>query len=159
MQNALVAYFSATGTTAAVAQRLAGVLGANTYEIVPAVPYTEEDLNWRSQTSRCTLEMRDAEARPAIAAPLADIAECDVLFVGFPIWWYSAPAIICTFLESLNLAGKTVVPFATSGGSNMGKTGENLAKSCPGAAVLPGATLSCGASAAELSAWVKSLKL
>lgn len=159
MQNTLVAYFSATGATAAVAQKLADVLKAKTFEIVPEAPYTQEDLNWRSQTSRCTLEMRDASLRPAFVGSCPEAGACDTLFIGFPIWWYNAPSIIRTFLESLDLAGKTVVPFATSGGSNMAKIGEGLASSCPGATVLPGAVLSAGAAAPELSAWVKSLKV
>lgn len=159
MQSPLVAYFSATGHTAALAKTLAGAVGARLYEITPQTPYTEADLDWRSRQSRCAQEMRDPALRPAIAGTCADVAECDVLFIGFPIWWYFAPAIVHTFLESYTLAGKKIVPFATSGGSGIGKAGEKLAASANGAVMMPGAVFPPDAQAADLAAWVKSLNL
>ena len=155
--KALVAYFSASGVTAKLAKTLAAAADAALYEIKPETPYTAADLNWNNSRSRSTIEMKDENARPAIAAPAADVAAYDTVFVGFPIWWYEAPRIIETFLESYDLAGKTVVPFATSGGSGMGKTAEILKKSCPGAKVLPGKRFSASASQAELADWIRKL--
>ena len=155
--KALVAYFSASGVTAKLAKTLAAAADAALYEIKPETPYTAADLNWNNSRSRSTIEMKDENARPAIAAPAADVAAYDTVFVGFPIWWYEAPRIIETFLESYDLAGKTVVPFATSGGSGMGKTAEILKKSCPGAKVLPGKRLSASATQAELADWIRKL--
>ena len=155
--KALVAYFSASGVTAKLAKTLAAAADAALYEIKPETPYTAADLNWNNSRSRSTIEMKDENARPAIAAPAADVAAYDTVFVGFPIWWYEAPRIIETFLESYDLAGKTVVPFATSGGSGMGKTAEILKKSCPGAKVLSGKRFSASASQAELADWIRKL--
>ena len=126
MSKKLVAYFSATGTTAKVAEILADAIGANLYEIEPAVPYTQADLDWMDKQSRSTIEMNDKKFRPAIADTDAAIAEYDVVFVGFPIWWYVAPTIINTFLEKYDFSGKKIVLFATSGGSGFGKTVEEL---------------------------------
>ena len=134
----LVAYFSATGTTARAARRLAEAVGADIYEIRPAVPYTRADLNWSDSKSRSTLEAHDAACRPAIAGEPVDLSGYGTVFVGFPIWWYTAPRIIQSFLESHDFAGKRVVPFATSGGSGMGKTVQELKKLCPGANWKPG---------------------
>ena len=122
MSKQLVAYFSATGTTKKAAERLAGAIGADLFEIKPAVPYTQADLNWMDKHSRSSVEMNDLKSRPAIAGMPADLGAYDTVFVGFPIWWYVAPTIISTFLESGDFSGKKVVPFATSGGSGMGKT-------------------------------------
>ena len=155
----LVAYFSASGVTARTAKEMAKAAGADLYEICPAEPYTAADLNWMDQKSRSTLEMNDPACRPAIAAPAADLDQYDTVFVGFPIWWYEAPHIIETFLESCDLSGKTVVPFATSGGSSMGKTAKILAPSCPGATVLDGKVLRASSSEADLKAWVSGLHL
>ena len=155
--KALVAYFSASGVTAKLAKTLAAAADAALYEIKPETPYTAADLNWNNSRSRSTIEMKDENARPPIAAPAADVAAYDTVFVGFPIWWYEAPRIIETFLESYDLAGKTVVPFATSGGSGMGKTAEILKKSCPGAKVLSGKRFSASASQAELADWIRKL--
>ena len=155
--KALVAYFSASGVTAKLAKTLAAAADAALYEIKPETPYTADDLNWNNSRSRSTVEMKDENARPAIAAPAADVAAYDTVFVGFPIWWYEAPRIIETFLESYDFTGKTVVPFATSGGSGMGKTAEILKKSCPGAKVLPGKRLSASATQAELADWIRKL--
>ena len=122
MSKRLVAYFSASGVTAKVAENLADAIGADVFEIQPEVPYTKADLNWMDKKSRSTIEMSDPTSRPAIAAKRDNMDEYDTIFVGFPIWWYVAPTIINTFLESYNLKGKTIIPFATSGGSGMGKT-------------------------------------
>ena len=126
----LVAYFSPTGTTAHLAQTLAEAVGADIFEIKPAVPYKPADLNWMDKRARSTVEMNDPASRPAIASQRDNMAEYDVVFVGFPIWWYVAPTIINTFLESYDFSGKTVVLFATSGGSGMGETLKKLAPSC-----------------------------
>ena len=138
MSKRLVAYFSASGITAKVAENLADAIGADIFEIQPDVPYTKADLNWMDKKARSTIEMSDPTSRPAIAAKRDNMDEYDTIFVGFPIWWYVAPTIINTFLESYDLKGKTIVPFATSGGSSMGKTNEKLAPSCPGAKLLHG---------------------
>ncbi len=136
MSKKLVAYFSASGTTARLAETLAEAIGADIFEIKPEVPYTRADLNWQDAGSRSSVEMKNPASRPAIAARRDNMAEYDTIYVGFPIWWYVAPTIINTFLESYDLAGKTIVPFATSGGSGMGKTNEALAPSCKGATLL-----------------------
>lgn len=159
MKNALVAYFSASGVTKGVAKRLAQAVQGDLFEIAPPVPYSQADLDWRDPRSRSTVEMQDAASRPAVAGRAADMGRYDVVFVGFPIWWYQAPRIIQTFLESYDLTGKTVVPFATSGGSGMGKTARILRESCPGARVLEGARMEASASEAELSRWVSGLDL
>lgn len=129
----LVAYFSATGTTMEAATRLADAAGADLYEIVPETLYTPADLNWRDKTSRSSLEMADKSSRPAIAGRVENMEQYDTVFVGFPIWWYIAPTIINTFLEQYDLAGKTVIPFFTSGGSGAGETLKYLKPSAPDA--------------------------
>ena len=159
MSRKLVAYFSATGTTARVAEKLSDAIGADLFEIAPEVPYTKEDLDWMNKESRSSIEMRDEKSRPEIAVKRDNMAEYDVIFVGFPIWWYVAPTIINTFLESYDLKGKTIIPFATSGGSDMGKTNEKLAPSCPGAKLLHGKVFNSYSSKADLSAWVETLSL
>lgn len=153
----LVAYFSASGQTAKLAKTLAGVTGGDLFEIAPETAYTAADLDWMDKKSRSTIEMKDPKSRPAIAGKVADMAQYDTVFVGFPIWWYQAPRIIETFLESYDFSGKTVIPFATSGGSGMGKTNEKLAPSCPGAKLLHGKVFNSYSSKADLSAWVESL--
>lgn len=153
----LVACFSASGVTARLAKTLAGALSADLYEIKPRVPYTKADLDWMDRKSRSTLEMNDPKSRPEIVGAPENIAEYDRVFVGFPIWWYVAPTIINTFLESCDLTGKTVIPFATSGGSGMGRTNEMLAPSCPGARLLTGRVFKAGASESELRAWAQGL--
>lgn len=159
MSKTLVAYFSASGVTARLANTLKAAMDGDLYEIKPATPYTGADLNWNNNKSRSSVEMNDKTSRPAIAEPVADMSQYDTVFVGFPIWWYEAPRIVQTFLESYDLSGKTVVPFATSGGSGIGKTSDILQKSCPAAKMLPGKRLGSNASVSELSAWVKSLGL
>ena len=157
MSRTLVAYFSASGETARLAKTVAEVTGGDLFEIQPEVAYTSADLNWNDNHSRSSVEMNDAGSRPAIAGEVADMEQYDTVFVGFPIWWYQAPRIIETFLESYNFSGKTVIPFATSGGSGMGKTAEILKASCPGAAVDTGKRLSSRESAASVRKWVESL--
>ena len=137
----LVAYFSASGVTAKAAWKLSEAIGADLHEIKPEVPYSSADLNWMDKKSRSSVEMNDPSSRPTIAEKLADMEKYDVVFVGFPIWWYVAPTIINTFLESYDFSGKTIIPFATSGGSGMGKTNEKLGPSCPGATLLQGKLL------------------
>ena len=157
MKKTLVAYFSATGTTAAAAKKLAAAAGADLYEIKPAVPYTKEDLNWMNKKSRSSVEMNDKSSRPELADKSAAISNYDLILVGFPIWWYVAPTIINTFLESYDFAGKKIVLFATSGGSGFGKAVESLKGSCPGAEIAEGKLLNRMPDAAELRKWVESL--
>ena len=159
MNKRLVTYFSASGVTAKVAENLADAIGADIFEIQPEVPYTKADLNWMDKKSRSTIEMSDLNSRPAIATKRDNMDEYNTIFVGFPIWWYVAPTIINTFLESYNLKGKTIIPFATSGGSGMGKTNEKLAPSCTGAKLLHGKVFNAYSSKADLSAWVETLNL
>lgn len=159
MSKKLVAYFSPTGTTAKAAQAVADAVGADMFEIKPAVPYTAADLDWMDSRSRSTLEMKDASSRPAIAEKCASMAEYDVVYLGFPIWWYVAPTIVNVFLESYDLSGKTVVVFATSGTSGMGKTLQKLAPSCPGAKLVEGKVFHGSGSAAKAAAWAKEVRL
>lgn len=157
MSRKLVAYFSASGVTAKVAEALSEAIGADLYEIEPEVPYTKADLNWMDKQSRSTLEMKDPMSRPAIAGKRDNMADYDVIYVGFPIWWYVAPTIINTFLESYDLTGKTIIPFATSGSSGMGKTNEMLQPSCPNSMLLEGKVFRSNVSKAELAAWETEL--
>ena len=152
----LVAYFSASGVTKAVAERLAGAIGADLFEIKPAVPYTDADLNWHNKNSRSSVEMADPNSRPEIAEKLDNMADYDTVFVGFPIWWYVAPTIIDTFLESYDFSGKTLVPFATSGGSGMGKTVDVLRKVCPNAVWKDGKRLN-GMNDKKLADWANNI--
>lgn len=159
MSRKLVAYFSASGVTAKVAETLAEAIGADIYEIEPAVPYSKADLDWTNQKSRSSVEMSDPTSRPAIAGKRDNLDDYDTVFVGFPIWWYVAPTIINTFLESYDLTGKTIIPFATSGGSGMGKTNEKLQPSCPNSKLIEGKAFKKSASNSELAAWADGLKL
>lgn len=156
--NALVAYFSATGTTAAAAKALAQAIGAVLYEIRPEVPYTSADLDWRDKNSRSSREMRDKDSRPALADANAPVAEHDVIFLGFPIWWYRAPTILNSFLEAYDFTGKTIVLFATSGGSGLGKSAVELRASAPGARIADGRMLNGRLSKTELNAWAEGWK-
>ena len=159
MSKILVAYFSASGETARLAKTLAGVIGGDLFEIRPQTAYTAADLDWNNAKRRSSVEMNDPKSRPAMAET-PRLAGYDTVFVGFPIWWYQAPRIIQTFLESADFSGKTVIPFATSGGSGMGKTMELLRSSCaPDTRWNEGKRLSSHASAQEVSAWAKSLSL
>ena len=158
-RKVLVAYFSASGVTAKVAEKLAEAAGADLYEIKTDKPYTRADLDWTDKKSRSTVEMNDPAFRPAIAGKLPDLGQYDIVFVGYPIWWYVAPTIINTFLESGNYEGKTVIPFATSGGSGMGETNARLLPSCPGATLLPGKMLNGIQTIDSLKSWMESLNL
>lgn len=157
MSRKLVAYFSASGVTAKVAERLSEAIGADLYAIEPKVPYTDADLNWRDKQSRSTIEMQDSSSRPKIAGERDNMADYDTIFVGFPIWWYVAPTIINTFLESYDLTGKTVIPFATSGGSGMGDTNKKLQPSCPNSKLLEGKVLKITDTSDELASWANNL--
>lgn len=148
-----MAYFSATGMTKRVAERLARVAQADLFEIRPAVPYSSADLDWTNKASRTSKERADESIRPALAVKLADASAYNVVYIGFPIWWYVAPRIIATFLESCDFSGKTIVPFATSGGSGMGRTVEELKRICPAARFLSGQVLN-GISDKGLADWV-----
>lgn len=160
MQKVLVAYFSCSGVTKKLAQTLAGVVKGDLYEITPAQPYTAADLNWQDKSSRSSVEMRDKSSRPAISGSVKDFAQYDTVFVGFPIWWYVAPTIINTFLESEDFTGKTVIPFATSGGSGVGDTDKFLHSSCSEqTAWRPAKRFAASTGAAELQKWVEGLKL
>ncbi|MBP0954070.1 MAG: NAD(P)H-dependent oxidoreductase [Oscillospiraceae bacterium] len=158
MSKKLVAYFSASGVTAKLAKKLAEAAQADIYEIRPEKPYTRADLNWQDPNSRSSVEMKNKSMRPALADKDAKAEDYDVIFVGFPIWWYVAPTIINTFLESYDLSGKTVVPFATSGGSGMGDTVKELRPSVSDSTVITeGKRFSANASAQELKGWIDSL--
>lgn len=138
MARKLVAYFSATGTTARAAERLAREVGAKRYEIRPARPYMQADLNWNDRRSRSSVEMNDARSRPALADTDAPVEDCTVVYLGFPIWWGTAPRIVSAFLEAYDFTGKTIVVWATSGGSGLGRTVANLKASAPGAIFITG---------------------
>ena len=155
MSKKLVAYFSASGVTAKVAERLSESIGADLHEITPKVRYTDADLDWRDKTSRSSIEMSNPASRPEIERIRDNMKDYDTIYLGFPIWWYIAPTIINTFLESYDLTGKTIVPFATSGGSGMGKTNELLLPSCPGAILAEGCVFKADISKQELVAWAE----
>ena len=152
MKNAMVAYFSASGVTAKVARRLAKAIDADLFEIRPETPYTRADLNWMDKKSRSTLEMNDPSCRPAMAQ-VPDVSAYDVIFVGFPIWWYREPSIIDSFMERADFTGKTVVPFCTSGGSGIGDSAQNMQALARGAVVKKGRRFSALALAGELKKW------
>jgi len=158
MSKKLVAYFSASGVTRGVAELLAQAADADLYEIRPRVPYTEEDLDWNNPKSRSSIEMKDKSSRPELADTDAKVGDYDVVFVGFPVWWYIAPTIVNTFLESFDFSGKVIVPFATSGGSPLGRTVENLRGSVSASAVIrEGRVLGGRQTKESLKAWVDSL--
>ena len=153
----LVAYFSASGVTKRAAQALAQAAGADLYEIRPEVPYTRADLNWMDKKSRSTLEMQDKSSRPAIIKGDLDVSGYDTILLGFPIWWYIAPTIINTFLESYDFSGKKIVLFATSGGSGFGRAVQYLQPSAPGAAIREGKLLNGRQTPEGLKAFIESL--
>lgn len=158
MSKKLVAYFSAGGVTAKAAKALAEAAEADLYEIKPAVPYTSADLDWTDQKSRSSVEMNDPASRPALADSTPSLAEYGVIFLGFPIWWYTAPTIIKTFLESADFSGKTIILFATSGGSGLGDTAKTLQAVCPGAVVRDGKLLNGRQTKEALAAWAAGLE-
>ena len=158
MSKKLVAYFSASGVTAKVADMLADAVGADIHEIQPKVPYTKADLNWMDKNSRSSIEMADKTIRPEIAPSNVNIAEYDVIYLGFPIWWYVAPTIINTFLETYDFSGKKIILFATSGGSKFGKTVEELKVSVPASCeITEGNLLNGRQTIASIKAWTDTL--
>ncbi len=151
--KALVTFFSASGVTAKVAGRLAEAINAQLYEIKPATPYTQADLDWRNSQSRSTIEMKDNSCRPALADTDAPIADSDVIFVGYPVWWYREPSIIDSFLAAYDFSGKKIVLFATSGGSGIGEEAPARAAEISKATVSAGKRFSSSVSEEELRAW------
>ena len=160
MSKVLIAYFSASGVTAKTAKKLAKAAKADMYEIIPAKPYTNDDLNWQNKKSRSSIEMSDKAFRPALADTNADISKYDTILLGFPIWWYVAPTIVNTFLESYDFSGKTIILFATSGGSGFGNTVTELKPSVSNDTVIKeGKILNGNPSVSELEKWVKSMNI
>lgn len=156
MSKILTAYFSATGTTKKLAQAIAKEAGADLFEIKPAVPYTSADLDWTNKASRSTKEMNDPSSRPEIAEKVSDMSQYDTVLIGFPVWWYVAPTIIDTFLESYDFSGKKIAVFATSGGSGLGNT-ENILKKLSGTAEWKKGKRFSSVSTAEIQAWLKEI--
>ena len=158
MSKILVAYFSASGVTARLAKNLAEAAKADLYEIRPAVPYTDADLNWQDKNSRSSVEMKDKSFRPAIADTNANIADYDTILLGFPIWWYVAPTIVNTFLEAYDFSGKNIILFATSGMSGLGNSAKELKVSVSDTTVIKdGKRFDTNTSVSELQKWVESL--
>lgn len=155
--DVLVAYFSATGNTRGIARHLQTILGADLYEITPEEPYTEDDLNYSSDGCRANREQNDPAARPAIAGTVENMAEYEVVFLGYPIWWGQAPKILYTFLECYDFDGVTIVPFCTSGSSGIGDSADRLAELAPGGHWRSGQRFSGGASEADVADWVSGL--
>ncbi len=155
-KKTLVAYFSASGVTRNAAKLLAEVSGADLYEIQPEVPYSDADLDWRDKQARSSVEMKGLSSRPAIKGKVENLADYDTVFIGYPIWWYTAPTIINTFIEANDLKGKTVIPFCTSGGSSIKKSAEDLKKAYPELNWKEGRLLN-NVSKDEMETWVKGL--
>lgn len=158
MSKKIVAYFSASGVTAKLAKTLASAVSADLHEIIPKEKYTSADLDWTNKKSRSSVEMNDKNYRPAVKNKVENMEQYDVIYIGFPIWWYVAPTIINTFLESYDMSGKTIIPFATSGGSGMGNTNAGLAPSCKGAVLKNGKRFSPLTTERELVAWAKTVE-
>ena len=154
MSKALVTYFSASGVTAGKAKTLADLTGADLYEIKPEVPYTSADLDWRNKQSRSSVEMQDKSSRPAIVKD-ADISDYDTIFIGFPVWWYTAPTIINTFIEAYNFSGKTIIPFATSGSSGVEKCVKDLQAAYPDLTIQKGKLLNGSVTGDTLKGWIE----
>ncbi|MBS5737799.1 MAG: NAD(P)H-dependent oxidoreductase [Clostridiales bacterium] len=157
MSKKLVAYFSASGITQKAAERIAKISGSDLFEIKPSVPYTKEDLDWTNKNSRSSVEMKNPDSRPEIANKIPNINEYDTIFIGFPIWWYVAPTIIDTFIESYDFSGKTIIPFATSGGSGFGKTVEILKALASKEAKWKDGKLMNNISETELKNWINNI--
>ena len=155
--KALVAYFSANGVTAKLAERLAAAINSPVYEIRPETPYSDADLDWTNKQSRSTLEMRDKSCRPGLADRNAPVAEAEVIFVGYPVWWYREPSIIDSFLAAYDFTGKKIVLFATSGGSDIGKEAPVRVREITGAEVLAGKRFASNSSVEELKSWAETL--
>lgn len=158
MTKTLVAYFSASGVTAKVAEKLSKAINADLYEIAPEVPYTKADLNWMDKKSRSSVEMNDRASRPVIGTKVDDMDQYDTVFIGFPIWWYREPSIIDTFMEAYDFTGKTVIPFATSGGSGLGDSYKNLQALAAGVKVINGEKFPGNVSEEKLKAWAEGIK-
>ena len=158
MSDKLVAYFSATGKTAKVAEKLAAGTRADLYEIKPEVKYTKADLNWMNKKSRSSVEMNDKSIRPAIITGDVNVSDYDTIYLGFPIWWYVAPTVINTFLEAYDFTGKKIVLFATSGGSGFGSTVAELQPSAPNAEIVETKVLSGIITEAKISALIDACK-
>ena len=156
MKN-LVAYFSASGVTRDVASKLNSLVGGDLFEIVPEEKYSSEDLDWTNNESRSSIEMNDSNSRPKISSKIADISQYDRIFIGYPVWWYTFPRIINTFLEEYNFSGKEIVPFCTSGSSGIGSASNDMDKIVPDAKVLEGIRLSKSSSDEEIKAWLETL--
>ena len=156
--DTIVIYFSATGTTKGVAEKIAEITGADTYEITPEETYTDADLDWHDDKSRTTIEMNDPDARPKIKGDLPDLGGYKKVYIGYPIWWGDAPRIMSTFVENVKLDGKTVIPFCTSGGSGIGSSGKNLEKLSDGGEWLGGERLDGGISEDKLKEWIDGLE-
>ena len=154
----LVVVFSATGTTKGVAEKIAKVTGADLYEIIPAEPYTDADLNWNDRNSRSTKEQNDKNARPAIGSETIDLTGYTTIFIGFPIWWGEEPRIMDTFAESYDFTGITLIPFCTSGGSGIGRSGPNMEALAKSGTWLNGTRHKANVSEADLQAWISGLK-
>ena len=159
MSKKLVAYFSASGVTAKVAEKLAEAVGAQIYEIRPEDPYTNADLDWKNKKSRSSVEMDDKSCRPQMADQSADVAEAEVVYIGFPVWWYREPSIIDTFLEAYDFSGKKIVPFCTSGSSGIGDTAKRMQEIVRNGVVLEGKRFLSNVSVNELKMWADSLVL
>ena len=158
MSKKIVVYFSASGVTAKLAKTLASAVSADLHEIIPKEKYTSADLDWTNKKSRSSVEMNDKNYRPAVKNKVENMEQYDVIYIGFPIWWYVAPTIINTFLESCDMSGKTIIPFATSGGSGMGNTNAGLAPSCKGAVLKNGKRFSPLTTERELVTWAKTVE-
>ena len=159
MNKVLVAYFSASGVTARLAKKIAEVTNGDLYEIKPKVPYTSADLDWMDKNSRSSIEMNDKSSRPEIIDDLENVSNYDTIFIGFPIWWYIAPTIVNTFLEKYDFSGKKIITFATSGGSDMGKSLDSLKSSCPNATFVNGKVFRANINKDELAKWIAGLNL
>ena len=157
MSKKLGAYFSASGITQKAAERIAKISGSDLFEIKPSVPYTKEDLDWTNKNSRSSVEMKNPDSRPEIANKIPNINEYDTIFIGFPIWWYVAPTIIDTFIESYDFSGKTIIPFATSGGRGFGKTVEILKALASKEAKWKDGKLMNNISETELKNWINNI--
>ena len=156
-KDTIVVYFSATGTTKGVAERIANVTNADLYEIIPAEPYSDADLDWNDKNSRTTIEMNDQKARPAIANDTVNLDSYTTVYIGYPIWWGDAPRIMSTFVEAHDFDGKTVIPFCTSGGSGIGRSGSNLASQAGSGNWLDGDRLDAGISESRIQDWINSM--
>ncbi len=155
----LISYFSCSNVTKKLAKLISEVTKGDLFEIKPAIPYTNADLDWTNRDSRSSIEMKDHSSRPEIEEKLSNMTEYDVIFVGFPIWWYIAPTIINTFLESYDFSGKTIVPFCTSGGSGVGQTDEKLHVSCPNSVNWKPAKLLNRATKSDIEKWIENLAI